>query len=138
MFLSTEFSNLPISDQVSTDTAGSNVDYFENLNKVQLAFKASESDAIIAYFKSIGMDDNAAKSVGFIFLKQCKIDKVDAIQLLDSLRKLKGTQLTSVLGEILNLNRVRTSALGNAAPPFSLMFPGLPPPMLGRNLPVSG
>ena len=33
---------------------------------------------------------------------------------LDSLRKLEGTQLTSVLGEILNLNRVRTSALGNA------------------------
>jgi len=112
--MSTEFSNLPISDQISTDSAGSNVDYFENLNKKQLAFKASESDAIIAYFRSIGMDDNAAKSVGFIFLKQCKIDKVDALQLLDSLRKLEGTQLTSVLGEILNLNRVRTSALGNA------------------------
>lgn len=107
------FSNLPIQNQIDDkNSLQGTKDYFENLNKQQLQFKASESDAVIAFFKGRGMQDSAAKSVGFIFLKQCKIDSVDPLELLSNLQKLDGLTLDSTLGEILNINRLNSSTLG--------------------------
>ena len=65
------FSNLPIDEQIAKKDSGEGtIDYFDNFNKQQLAFKASTSDAVIAFFKGRGMQESAAKSVSFIFLKQ--------------------------------------------------------------------
>ena len=107
------FSNLPIDEQIAKKDSGEGtIDYFDNFNKQQLAFKASTSDAVIAFFKSRGMQESAAKSVSFIFLKQCKLDDVDPLELLSNLQKLDGLTLDSTLGEILNINRIKTSTLG--------------------------
>lgn len=107
------YSNLPLDIQVKKkDSSENTIDYFDNYNKLELQFKASESDATIAFFKGRGMDEQAAKSVAFIFLKQCKLDDLKPIELISQLKKLKGNQLDNVLGEILNINRVNISALG--------------------------
>jgi len=108
------FSNLPI-DLQQKDSAESTIDYFENYGKLELQFKASESDAVISFFKGRGMDDNAAKSVGFIFLKQCKLDDVNPFELITQLKKLEGqgNALDNVIGEVLNISRIKTSTLGS-------------------------
>jgi len=107
------YSNLPLDVQIKKKDSGEDtIQYFENYNKLELQFKASESDATVAFFKGRGMDEQAARSVSFIFLKQCKLDGVSAIELLSTLKKLKGNQLDNVLGEILNINRIKVSALG--------------------------
>jgi hypothetical protein len=107
------YSNLPLDVQIKKKDSGEDtIQYFENYNKLELQFKASESDATVAFFKGRGMDEQAARSVAFIFLKQCKLDGVSAIELLSTLKKLKGNQLDNVLGEILNINRIKVSALG--------------------------
>ena len=62
------------------------------------------------------MQESAAKSVAFIFLKQCKIDEVSPFELLSQLQGLTETQLDNVLGEILNINRINVSALGTRKP----------------------
>jgi len=107
------YSNLPLDVQIKKKDSGEDtIQYFENYNKLELQFKASESDATVAFFKGREMDEQAARSVAFIFLKQCKLDGVSAIELLSTLKKLKGNQLDNVLGEILNINRIKVSALG--------------------------
>jgi len=107
------YSNLPLDVQIKKkDSTEDTVQYFENYNKLELQFKASESDAAVAFFKKRGMEENAARSVAFIFLKQCKLDQVSAFELLSQIRKLDENQVDNVLGEILNINRINVSALG--------------------------
>ena len=102
------FSNLPLDVQIKKkDSNEDSILYFDALNKAELQFKASESDAAIAFFLKRGMEEQAAKSVAFIFLKQCKLDEVSPFELLDQLRSLEVTQLDNVLGEILNINRIK-------------------------------
>lgn len=107
------YSNLPLDVQIKKkDSTEDTVQYFENYNKLELQFKASESDAAVAFFKKRGMEENAARSVAFIFLKQCKLDQVSAFELLSQIQKLDENQVDNVLGEILNINRINVSALG--------------------------
>jgi len=107
------YSNLPLDVQIKKkDSTEDTIQYFENYNKLELQFKASESDAVVAFFKKRGMEENAARSVAFIFLKQCKLDEVNPIELISQIQKLNKNQTDNVLGEILNINRINVSALG--------------------------
>jgi len=114
------YSNLPIDDQIKkNDSAIDTKRFFENYNKQELQFQASESDAVIAFFTKRGMEESAAKSVAFIFLRQCKIDGVNPFELISKLKNLEGqgNTLDNVIGEVLNVNRIKTSALGSKVDP---------------------
>lgn len=109
-----QYSNLPIPSQVERRSSSDDtVRFFDAYNKTELQFKASEADAVVAFFMKRGMEENAARSTAVIFLKQCKIDGVSALSLLDQLKQITNeVQLTDTIGEILNINRVKTSSLG--------------------------
>ena len=108
-----EYSNLPIPQQVETRSSSDDtIRFFDAYNKKDLQFKASENDAIVAFFQKRGMDVTAAKSTTVIFLRQCKQDGVNPLSVLDKLREFDDVKLTDTLGEILNLNRIKTSSLG--------------------------
>ena len=109
-----DYSNLPIPDKdIKKDSSDDTIRFFDAYNKKQLQFKASEGDAVIAFFQSRGMESNAAKSTALIFLKQCKLDGVNPLQLIDQLKTITDeVKLTDTLGKILNINRIPTSGLG--------------------------
>jgi hypothetical protein len=109
-----DYSNLPIPDKdIKKDSSDDTIKFFDAYNKKQLQFKASEGDAVIAFFQSRGMESNAAKSTALIFLKQCKLDGVNPLQLIDQLKSITDeVKLTDTLGKILNINRIPTSGLG--------------------------
>ena len=109
-----DYSNLPIPDKdIQRDSSDDTIKFFDAYNKKQLQFKASEGDAVIAFFQSRGMESNAAKSTALIFLKQCKLDGVNPLQLIDQLKTITDdVKLTDTLGKILNINRIPTSGLG--------------------------
>jgi len=108
-----QYSNLPIPDKdIKTDSSNDTVKFFDAYNKKELQFKASESDAVIAFFQNRGMDSSAAKSTALIFLRQCKLDGVNPLTLLDQLKQFDDVKLTNTLGQILNINRIVTSGLG--------------------------
>jgi hypothetical protein len=109
-----DYSNLPIPDKdIKKDSSDDTIRFFDAYNKKQLQFKASEGDAVIAFFQSRGMESNAAKSTALIFLKQCKLDGVNPLQLIDQLKSITDeVKMTDTLGKILNINRIPTSGLG--------------------------
>ena len=109
-----DYSNLPIPDKdIKKDSSDDTIKFFDAYNKKQLQFRASEGDAVIAFFQSRGMESNAAKSTALIFLKQCKLDGVNPLQLVDQLKSITDeVKLTDTLGKILNINRIPTSGLG--------------------------
>lgn len=112
-----QYSNLPIPDKdIKRDSSQDTITFFDSYNKKQLQFKASESDAVVAFFQNRGMESNAARSTALIFQRQCKIDGINPLTILDQLKEFDDVKLTDTLGKILNINRIVTSGLGQALP----------------------
>jgi hypothetical protein len=112
-----DYSNLPKADPgQSRSNSDSTVKYFDAYGKLPLEFSATDSDAVIGFFMKRGMEEAAAKTTALIVLKQAKIDGVNVFELLNEIKDFTAVQLSDVLGEILNVNRIKTSALGTAKP----------------------
>ena len=88
------------------------VEFFDNYTNEKLSFPSNQFDAVVGFFTKRKFDNTAAISVGQVLLKQAKIDGVNVFQLLDTLKGLDNVQLSSVVTEVLNYNRLKTSTLG--------------------------
>ena len=86
--------------------------FFDSYGQSPLEFKAVEVDACLNFFRSKGFGDEAAIVVTAVLLKQAKLDNLPIYSILDSLAGFDGLQLSTLVGEILNNNRVPTSTLG--------------------------
>ena len=87
-------------------------EFFDNYFNETLAFPSNEVDAVIGFFEKRGFEKNSAISTSTVLLNQAKIDGVKIFELLDTLKGLDNIQLSSVVTEVLNYNRLRTSTLG--------------------------
>lgn len=102
--------NLPI-QQIEDSAAGTRL-YFDRYGEQPLEFPANDVNAAVAFFKSTGFDDDAALVTAMTVLRQAKIDNTPIFQILDTLKGFQSIQLSQLVGEILNNNRVPTSTLG--------------------------
>lgn len=103
-------SNLP--NLPSTDSADATKKYFDNYFVKNLSFTSNQVDAVTAFFEKRGFDKEAAISVASILLYQAKIDNVKVFQLLDTLGGLDPVDLSTVVTQVLNAARGRTSEIG--------------------------
>jgi hypothetical protein len=103
-------SNLPV-PQIQ-DSAESAKRFFNSYYEESISFPANTIDAAIGFFESRGFEKTAAVSVSSVLLAQSKAENVNVFQLLDTLKGLNELQLSRVVSEILNYNRVRISTLG--------------------------
>ena len=87
-------------------------EFFDNYFNEKLSFPSNEVDAVIGFFEKRGFENNSAISTSTVLLNQAKIDGVKIFELLDTLKGLDNIQLSSVVTEVLNYNRLRTSTLG--------------------------
>tara|TARA_Y100000389_G_C17288096_1_gene426551 strand:+ start:266 stop:628 length:363 start_codon:yes stop_codon:yes gene_type:complete len=94
-------------------TNTSNVtEFFDNYFTEKIAFPSNEVDAVIGFFEKRGFENTSAISTATVLLNQAKLDGVKIFELLDTLKGLDNVQLSSVVSEVLNYNRLRTSTLG--------------------------
>ena len=92
------------------------VEFFDSYFDQKLSFPSNEVDAVIGFFTKRGFEKEGAVSVSTVLLQQAKIDEVNVFQLLDTLKGLDRVQLSSVVTEVLNYNRTKTSTLGFKRP----------------------
>ena len=102
--------NLPLS--YSSDSADEVRSFFDKYFTHQITFPSNQIDAVLGFFLKNGFDEQAAKSTAIVLLNQSRIDNVNPMQLIDTLKTLNGAQLSQVVTEILNLYREKTSSLG--------------------------
>lgn len=102
--------NLPPSSQ--TDSSDEVKSFFDKYFTHQITFPSNQIDAVLGFFLKNGFDEQAAKSTSIVLLNQARIDNVNPMQLVDTLKTLNGAQLSRVVTEILNLYREKTSSLG--------------------------
>jgi len=103
-------SNLP--NEKFTDSNQFVKEFFDRYYTKSLEFPANEVDAVVAFFKKRGFEDTSANSVATVLLQQAKIDGVKVFKLLDTLDGLEEVRLSSLVTEILNYSRTKTSTLG--------------------------
>ena len=74
--------------------------------------KEADIDATVGFFQSRGFDISASNSIAATLLSQSKIENVNVFQIIDTLKGLNDLQLSRVVSEILNYNRLNISTLG--------------------------
>lgn len=103
-------SNLPNAE--ITDSANQPKKFFSTYYNEGITVPSNILDAAVGFFESRGFDTVAARSVANALISQSKIDKVDVFTLIDTLKGLNEVQLSRIVTEILNYNRVSISTLG--------------------------
>jgi len=103
-------SSLPLKNETSSDKKVTQV--FDNYYTKKLEFPSNEVDAVVAFFLKRGFEKSAAIATATTILNQAKIDGVKVFEILDTLKGLDEIKLSSVVTEILNYNRLKTSVLG--------------------------
>lgn len=102
--------NLP--PKVIEDSAAGTRLFFDTYGQAPLEFNATEVDAAVNFFKKKGFDNDASLVVATVILKQAKLDGTPIFKILDTLSDFNGLQLSALVSEVLNNNRVSTSTLG--------------------------
>lgn len=102
--------NLPARN-INDSAAGTKL-YFDSYGQEPLEFAANDVTLTVSFFKRAGFDDDAAQVTSMVLLKQAKLDGTPVYDILDTLKGFNQLQLSQLVGEILNNNRVPTSTLG--------------------------
>jgi hypothetical protein len=98
--------------QEITDSGEEVKSFFDKYFRHQVTFPSNQIDAVVGFFLKRGFDVESARSTGIVLLNQARLDNVNVFQLLDTLKTVNDAQLSSVVTEVLNAYRGRTSTLG--------------------------
>ena len=106
-----QLSNLGISKATGTQAT---IQFLSGIGDDKVELNASEYDAAIAFFEERDYDRLASESIAYVLMRQAKIDDVSVFKILDTLKATTTDPITlnNLVGEILNLNRFKTSILG--------------------------
>lgn len=102
--------NFPVDNR--TDSAEEVRSFFDNYFVHEITFPSNQIDAVIGYFLKRGFDEQAARSTSIVLLNQARIENVNPLKLVDTLKGLTDVQLSAVVAEVLNVYREKTSSLG--------------------------
>ena len=104
------YSNLP----PTTTAVNSTVQAFDAYYSQPLELDASTYTAMVSFFTSRGFEQTASENIAVIIMKQAKIDNINPMVILDTLRGLDSAEMSAFVSEIINFNRFKTSFLGYA------------------------
>lgn len=103
-------SNLPITESTLDSTVQAFNEYYEE----PIELNATEYAVMVGFFTSKGFDKSAAETIAVVVMTQARKDGYPAMKIMDTLRGLSSAELTALLAEILNFNRLSTSNIGVA------------------------
>jgi hypothetical protein len=104
------YNNIPIPNGMA-----SNLPIVQTTNQYwpsPIELNNSELMAMTAFFQKRGFSTDAAESTAVIIMQQAYKDRINAMKILDTLSGLNSAELSALVGEILNYNRLKTSSLG--------------------------
>jgi len=99
-------------NEQNRDSASEVKEFYDRYFVKKLTYPANEIDAVFGFFRKRGFEEEAARSVSAVLLQQAKLDDIKVFKLLDTLTGLNQVQLNSLVAEILNYNRPKSSTLG--------------------------
>ncbi len=102
--------NLP--EREVNDSSEEVRNFFDKFFLHQISFPSNQIDAVLGFFLKRGFDEQAARSTAIVLLNQARLENLNPLQLIDSLKGYTDVQLSQIVTEVLNTYRDRRSALG--------------------------
>ena len=102
--------NIPVTKPASS--SDSTLKVFNQYFQSPIELNNNELVATIGFFEKRGFGGSAAENIAIAILTQAKKDGFSAMQIIDTLSGLDNVQISSLVAEILNYNRYKTSAIG--------------------------
>ena len=104
------YSNLPPNSASENSTAKSLDNYYIR----QFELDPGTFNMMKGFFQSRKFDKVAAESIAVTIMKQAKADGYNPMAVLDQLKGMQSLELNSLVSEILNFNRFKTSLVGHS------------------------
>lgn len=111
------YSNLPFTK--SDDSSANTVKYFNQYYDIPLDIDNNVTLSIKAFFEKRGFSSDSSEAIALIIVSQATKENFNPTIVLDSMGKLDSPTLSSVVAEILNYNRFKTSTLGTYVNPIA-------------------
>jgi len=103
------YSNLPLK---TTNNQNATILAFDTYYEKPLELDTNTFEAMKSFFTSRGFEVSAAESVVLVIIKQAKKDGYNPMEILDTLKGLTNIEISALVSEIVNNNRLKTSFLG--------------------------
>lgn len=87
---------------------------YDNYYTKPLELDSGTYESMKGFFTARGFDELAADATAVTILRQAKKDNYSPMQILDTLKGLDNVEISALVAEILNYNRLKTSFLGYA------------------------
>lgn len=104
------YTNIPT--EKAPSSSDQTIQVMNNYFSTPITINNNELIAMTGFFESRGFQAVAAESTAITILTQALQDGYNALQILDTLRTLGSTEISGLVAEILNYNRLKTSLLG--------------------------
>ena len=101
------YNNLPGGNNLNPAATAFNSTYGQPLELDPNTFSMMKG-----FFESKGFDKTSAETIAVTFIKQARTDGYNPMEVLDTMKGLPVPELNTVVTEILNFNRYKTSYLG--------------------------
>lgn len=102
--------NLPTPAQAASEVEIKQ--FFDKFYNEEVSFPAAEIDAVIGFFQRRDFDISSSRTISIVLLNQARSEGVNVFTLLETLKSIPTMQLSSVVAQILNSYREKTSLVG--------------------------
>ena len=102
------YNNIPPSPSLSISASA------DSLYVKPLELDPNTFSMMKGFFESRQFDKVAAETLAVAIIRQAKTDGYNPLQVMDTLKGIDGIDLNSVVADILNYNRFKTSMLGHS------------------------
>lgn len=104
------YNNIP--QEGSQSSSDPTLQVFDEYYNSPIDINNNELIAMRGFFEKRGFAEDSAETISIIILKQARKDGYNALQIMDTLSGFSSVEISSLVGEILNYNRLNTSVLG--------------------------
>ena len=73
---------------------------------------SNEFDALVGYFKKRGFEDIPSREISGIFIQKASSDNIPVFRLVDTLKGLNPIELNTIITQVINSDRLRSSTVG--------------------------
>ena len=86
--------------------------FFDKFYVNSVTYPAGEIDAVVGFFQRRDFDITSARTIAIVLLNQARIDNVNVFVLLETLKSIPTMQVSTIVSQILNAYREKTSLIG--------------------------
>lgn len=107
------YNNVP--NEIKPSSSDQTLNVFNNYNTAPVQLNNSALIAMTGYLETRGFKSPSAETIAITIMTQAKIDGYDPLAVLQTLKGTSDATLSSLVAQIINGNRFKTSVLGVAS-----------------------